>query len=44
MLFTVLFGSLIGLLLPSVAGRFGKILPADPGMVLLTLFHRPRFP
>ena len=44
MLFAVLFGSLIGLLLPSVAGRFGKILPADPGMVLLTLFHRPRFP
>ena len=44
MLLPVLSGSLIGLFLPAIAARFGKILPADPGTVLLTLFHRPRFP
>ena len=27
-----------------LAGRFGKIIPADPGTLLLNLFHRPRFP
>lgn len=37
-------GFLIGLFLPAIAGRFGKILPADPGAVLLYLWHRPRFP
>lgn len=41
---TILCGFLIGLLLPAIAGRFGKILPADPGLVLLRLIHFPRFP
>lgn len=37
-------GFITGLLLPITAGRFGKILPADPGLVLLRLWHRPHFP
>lgn len=37
-------GFLLGLTVPTVASRFGKILPADPGLVLAMLWHRPRFP
>ena len=37
-------GFITGLLLPITAGRFGKILPADPGLALLRLWHRPHFP
>lgn len=43
MIITILCGFFVGLLLPSIAGRFGKILPADPGLVLLKLIHFPRF-
>lgn len=39
-----LIGFLIGFLIPSISSRFGKILPADPGLVLLELIHFPRFP
>ena len=35
---------IIGLLSPFISGRFGKILPTDPGHVLLWMWHRPRFP
>lgn len=39
-----LLGLFIGFLIPSVASRFGKVLPADPGRILKTLWHRPHFP
>ena len=42
-LFT-LCGIISGFFIPFIAGRFGKIIPADPGTLLLNLFHRPRFP
>lgn len=41
MMLTCLIGFFLGVLLPAVAGRFGKILPADPGLVLVELFHKP---
>jgi len=44
MLLPILIGFLIGLMLPATAGRFGKILPADPGRIILNLWHRPHFP
>ena len=44
MLVIACIGFILGLLIPVISGRFGKILPADPGMVLLRLWHRPRFP
>lgn len=37
-------GFLLGLSVPVVASRFGKVLPADPGLILATLWHRPHFP
>lgn len=37
-------GFLVGLCVPSMASRFGKILPADPGLVLVKLWHKPHFP
>ncbi|MDD3669627.1 MAG: A24 family peptidase [Alphaproteobacteria bacterium] len=40
----ILLGAVLGFFLPVFAGRFGKILPAEPGVVLLHLGHRPRFP
>ncbi len=44
-LFMVLFwGFFAGLVLPPLGSRFGKLIPADPGTILVTLFHRPRFP
>jgi leader peptidase (prepilin peptidase)/N-methyltransferase len=44
MLFYILSGFLIGVLLPATSSRFGKILPADPGTIILQLWHKPRFP
>ena len=43
-MFLSLLGLFIGFLIPAVAGRFGKVLPADPGRILKTLWHRPHFP
>ncbi len=44
MIITVLVGFLLGLTVPAIASRFGKILPADPGLICAHLWHRPRFP
>lgn len=44
MLLTLLTGFLLGLSIPIIASRFGKILPADPGLVLATFWHKPHFP
>ena len=44
MLIYLIFGFLFGATIPFIAGRFGKIIPADPGLLLLRLFHMPRFP
>lgn len=35
---------ILGFILPFASGRFGKVLPADPGTVCVQLFHRPRRP
>ncbi len=44
-LFWVLFlGFVAGAVLPPVGSRFGKLIPADPGTILMHLWHRPRFP
>ena len=40
----ILLGFILGFLMPITASRFGKVLPADPGMILLRLWHRPHFP
>ncbi len=44
MIFIALFGFFLGLFIPAIASRFGKVLPADPGMVLVRLWHYPHFP
>lgn len=44
MLLYILIGFLTGLFIPAVSSRFGKILPADPGTIVLQLWHPPRFP
>ena len=44
MLLSVFIGFFIGIMLPAVAGRFGKLLPADPGWIILNLWHKPHFP
>lgn len=44
LLFTWIIGFFAGSLIPIIASRFGKILPADPGTVLATLWHKPHFP
>ncbi len=44
MILYILCGIISGFFIPFIAGRFGKIIPADPGNLLLNLFHRPRFP
>ena len=44
MLLSIIIGFLIGLTLPAVSSRFGKLLPADPGGIILNLWHKPRFP
>ncbi len=38
------WGMLLGFILPFFSGRFGKLIPADPGEIILRLFHRPRIP
>ena len=40
----ILLGFILGFLMPITASRFGKVLPADPGMILLRLWHLPHFP
>ena len=40
----MILGFTIGFLIPAVASRFGKVLPADPGRILKTLWHKPHFP
>lgn len=44
MFLALIFGLLAGGIIPFMAGRFGKLIPADPGLLLLKLFHMPRFP
>lgn len=44
MLLAGVIGFVCGLILPLAGSRFGKVLPADPGLVFLRLWHRPRFP
>ena len=44
MLLYISIGFLMGLLIPAVSSRFGKILPADPGTIVLFLWHKPFFP
>ena len=44
MFFYLVFGFLLGMIIPFIAGRLGKLIPADPGLLLLRLLHRPRFP
>jgi len=44
MFLSAVIGFFLGLTIPFVASRFGKILPADPGHILLHLWHRPHFP
>ncbi len=39
----LIIGLISGFFVPFIAGRFGKVIPADPGNLLLNLFHRPRF-
>lgn len=39
----ILTGLVSGFFVPFIAGRFGKIIPADPGNLLLNLWHRPHF-
>ncbi len=44
LLFVWIIGFFAGALIPVIASRFGKVLPADPGTVLATLWHKPHFP
>ncbi len=44
MIITIVIGFLLGLTIPAIASRFGKILPADPGLICARLWHKPRFP
>lgn len=44
MFFAGLIGFFMGFLIPAFASRFGKILPADPGLVLVMAWHKPHFP
>ena len=39
-----IIGFILGFILPFIVGRFGKILPATPGAIVVHMFHRPRFP
>ena len=40
-LYVMICGFVSGLFIPAVASRFGKVLPADPGLVLAHLWHKP---
>lgn len=44
MMCLLITGFLLGLSIPVIASRFGKILPADPGLICATLWHKPHFP
>ena len=44
MFLALILGLLTGGIIPFMAGRFGKLIPADPGLLLLKLPHLPRFP
>lgn len=44
MFLAFILGFLAGGVIPIMAGRFGKLIPADPGLLLLRLPHLPRFP
>lgn len=44
MFITLVVGFLLGCTVPAIASRFGKILPADPGLVCAQLWHKPHFP
>lgn len=44
LIYVLTIGFISGLIIPIVASRFGKILPADPGLVLASLWHKPHFP
>lgn len=44
MIDVIIVGFFCGVIIPVVASRFGKILPADPGMVLAHLWHKPHPP
>jgi len=41
---TIITGFILGFILPFVVGRFGKILPATPGVIIANMYHRPHFP
>lgn len=41
MFLTGIIGFLLGCLVPAIASRFGKILPADPGLILVQMWHKP---
>ena len=40
----LIVGFILGFIMPFVVGRFGKILPATPGVIIFDMFHLPRFP
>ena len=44
MILYLIFGFILGALIPFMARRFGKLIPMDPGLLLLKLPHIPRFP
>ena len=44
LIYVLACGFLCGLIIPAFASRFGKILPADPGLVIASLWHKPHFP
>ena len=37
-------GFITGLFIPFIASRLGKLIPADPGLLLLRMIHLPHFP
>jgi leader peptidase (prepilin peptidase)/N-methyltransferase len=37
-------GFLLGITIPLIASRFGKVMPADPGTLIFNFLHKPRFP
>ena len=44
LIFIMFLGFLGGMIIPVTASRFGKVLPADPGGILATLWHKPQIP
>jgi len=44
MLLYLFSGFIFGGIIPFAARRFGKLIPMDPGLILLNLLHRPHFP